>query len=300
MSESVLKAKSYKVRRALYLAVAISGVGLLAAQGADTADNFVQAKKYLAGQGVPKNAALAAELFQKAADEGNVEAKAALGFLYAQGLGVPMDEALAVKWLREAANAGSAKAQFNLAKMIIEGRGTERNVGEAERLMAQAAAQDMPEAEMTLADWYYFGDRGLAQDYGKAFPLYLKEAERGNASAQNTVGFLLSMGFGIKQDREKGAAWFRKAADQGFAKAEANLGMAYITGNGVRPDKMEALKWLFRAQAQGEATGANALKDFAVGMTPEEIEEGRRRAKGDAATDKPAAQPVLNNPPLTS
>ena len=44
-----------------------------------------------------------------------------LGVLYADGLGVPRDYALAAAWYRKAADAGDTIAMANLGSMYIQG-----------------------------------------------------------------------------------------------------------------------------------------------------------------------------------
>lgn len=69
----------------------------LADQGNGGAQTYVGMMNEL-GQGVPKNAAAAAEWYRKAADKGYPSAQGNLGALYAQGLGVPRDYVQAYKW----------------------------------------------------------------------------------------------------------------------------------------------------------------------------------------------------------
>ncbi|MCL2725942.1 MAG: SEL1-like repeat protein [Polyangiaceae bacterium] len=55
--------------------------------------------------------------WRKAAEQGDAEAQAALGFMYSEGRGVAKDEAEAVKWWRKAAEQGYEEAQSALQKM---------------------------------------------------------------------------------------------------------------------------------------------------------------------------------------
>jgi len=78
------------------------------------------AKDYLTGNGVPKDPKMAASLFQQLADKGDVEAKAALGYLYCSGIGVEKNTEKGILILREAADGGSRKAAFNLAQILMK------------------------------------------------------------------------------------------------------------------------------------------------------------------------------------
>ena len=61
--------------------------------------------------------------FRKAAEQGDADGQALLGFLYEIGLGVPQEDAEAVKWYRLAAEQGDATAQYNLGVMYANGQG---------------------------------------------------------------------------------------------------------------------------------------------------------------------------------
>ena len=55
--------------------------------------------------------ATALRIMRELADQGNVSAQTALGFMYEDGLGVTQDYAEAVKWFRKAADQGEAIKQ---------------------------------------------------------------------------------------------------------------------------------------------------------------------------------------------
>lgn len=61
---------------------------------------------YAKGEGVPKDAAKAVELWQKAAAQGNAHAQSMLGGMYADGEGVPRDLVLAYAWFNLTAAQG--------------------------------------------------------------------------------------------------------------------------------------------------------------------------------------------------
>ena len=73
--------------------------------------------------------------------------------------------------------------------------------------------------------------------------------------------------------------WYRKAIEQNNASAQYNLGICYANGQGVEKDYAEAYKWTNLAAAQDDED-AKKLRDLLeANMTPEQIEEGNRRAK---------------------
>ena len=88
------------------------------------------------------------------------------------------------------------------------------------------------------------------KEYDKAFNLYLKAANKGDASAQFNIGKLYLYGHGIKQDYKKAFEWFKKAAEQGNAQAEFQLGEMYEFGRGVENDDNKAFYWYKRSAKQ--------------------------------------------------
>jgi TPR repeat protein len=120
-------------------------------------------------------------------------------------------------------------------------------------LRKQAEAGDA-KAQNSLGMMYSDG-RGVARDDAEAAKWYRKAAEQGNAGAQFSLGYLYSTGEGVPLDSVESAKWFRKAAEQGDADSQLHLGRAYYEGNGVKQDYPEAAKWFRKGAEQGDANG---------------------------------------------
>jgi TPR repeat protein len=87
----------------------------------------------------------------------------------------------------------------------------------------------------------------------EATQLYLKAAQRGNASAQTKMGDIYRSGWGGTQvDYAQAIYWFRKAAAQGSTSAEYSLGYMYQNGLGVEKNAKEAKGWYRKATADGQ------------------------------------------------
>jgi len=71
--------------------------------------------------------ATAYRLLKLLAEQGNAQARYALGSMYYKGEGVPQDYAEAMKWYREAAEQGNAFAQNFLGYMYQEGIGVSQD-----------------------------------------------------------------------------------------------------------------------------------------------------------------------------
>src|SRR4029453_16385267 len=70
---------------------------------------------YETGRGVGRDPRKAAELYEAAAMQGNVQAPFALAIQYEVAKGVPRDHDKALHWLRQAAGNGDAQAATYLA-----------------------------------------------------------------------------------------------------------------------------------------------------------------------------------------
>lgn len=69
---------------------------------------------YEKGNGVPQNYGKAAELYEKAAAQGNASAQSNLGTFYYTGKGVPQNRSKAIEFWQKAAAQGNEQAKKNL------------------------------------------------------------------------------------------------------------------------------------------------------------------------------------------
>jgi hypothetical protein len=105
-----------------------------------------------------------------------------------------------------------------------------------------------------------------------------KEAEAGNADAQNNLGWIYSNGHGSAKDDQAAIKWFRLAAAQGNANSQLALGKMYRSGQGVTQDNVRALMWFNFAADKGNAD-ALQVRALALGhMTPDQIAEAKKMA----------------------
>ena len=84
-------------------------------------------------------------------------------------------------------------------------------------------------------------------------------AEQGYASAQNSLGFMYHLGFGVHQNDAEAERWYRVAAEQGYAPAQYSLGGMYLVGFGVEQNDIEAFRWYRAAAEQGNVLGQSSL-----------------------------------------
>lgn len=91
------------------------------ANSGDRLAQYMVGYRYENGDGVEQDYALAAQWYQKAADQGYAAAQYSLGLLYEKNLGVPQDYEKAYFWLSLAASAYSER-DGNLRSEVVSAR----------------------------------------------------------------------------------------------------------------------------------------------------------------------------------
>ena len=138
----------------------------------------------------------------------------------------------------------------------------EHKSGTAEfRQTLREAKKGDARAQNSLGSIYERG-RGVAKDYAEAVKWYRKAAEKDHAIAQHNLGIMYANGRGVAQDYAEAVKWFRKAAEQDYANAQSNLGLMYENGQGVAKNYAEAVKWFRKAAEQDYAIAQYNLGVF--------------------------------------
>lgn len=96
------------------------------AEKGDPASQTLIAEIYARGLGIPANQKLAAEWYEKAANNGVVEAQFRYAALLLQGTYAVKDPVKAEELMKKAAEGGNAMAQFNYGQMLMEKRRASR------------------------------------------------------------------------------------------------------------------------------------------------------------------------------
>jgi TPR repeat protein len=91
----------------------------------------------------------------------------------------------------------------------------------------------------------------VAKDQYQAVKWLRLAAEKGDADAQQLLGYALLQGQGCNKDEVEAAKWLLKAADQDHAMAQNMIGYCYNNGFGVSKDPVEAVRWYIKAAEQG-------------------------------------------------
>ena len=225
-----------------------------AAQQSSSRDSLYRGWQYLTGQGVPKDAAMAARLYADAAQQGLPDAMYRLALLYSSGNGVNEDPAAAVYWFQEAAKRGHAAAQMELGFAFASGNGVSRDDVAAFRWLERAAEAGLPQAQGAVGAEYEAGV-GVDRNESEAAVWFRRAADQGQIEAMFELGQSLRLGRGVTRDEGEAMQWYQKSANAGFAPAQAQLGYAYLTGSGAAQDYQLAAHWLTEAANQGDPYG---------------------------------------------
>lgn len=109
-----------------------------------------------------------------------------------------------------------------------------------------------------LARAYLYGSGNTAQDFAKAFELFMSEAQSGNAFAMADLGRIYADGLGVEIDTTLSYEWYAMALTAFLAveNAKSNayikyrIGKLYNTGLGTEQDYTKAAEWFSLSAAQ--------------------------------------------------
>jgi TPR repeat protein len=231
------------------------------------------------------------ELFHRAADAGNLEAKGYEGIAHLIGRGTHQERKLGIGMLREAASSRDPRAMKALAIAYRTGYGAERNPREAKNWLRKAAVEKGdPEAMWMLGVIYReeggdsalfwirraanarfadaLVDLGALYDHGDQVPrnaslavsYYVWAEKAGSARAAFALGKLYELGEGVRVNHVQAHLWYRRSACRGSTDALNALGNQYLNGHGVPVDSAEATRLFRVAAAAGSPRAAGTLQ----------------------------------------
>ncbi len=139
-------------------------------------------------------------------------------------------------------------------------------------------------AQVSLGTAYDYG-QGVSRDAVQAIRWYRAAAEQGHSGGQYNLALMYALGEGIQRDMIAASSWYKKSAEQGLAVAEFNLGMLYIEGDGVQKNTAEGIKWLRKAAQQNHTSAQyNLGMIYALGKEISSDQEAAARWLSKAAT----------------
>lgn len=117
----------------------------------------------------------------------------------------------AFRWYERAANNGDLEAQINLAEWYFNGDVIGRDILTAIKWYGRAAAQKDPYAQYSLGLIYLNGDDLIPIDYTSAVEWIERAAWQNYSAAQYTLGRLYASGIGVPANDMQAYAWWTMA-----------------------------------------------------------------------------------------
>ncbi len=173
-SDVINEANAMKMQRSFLLVLVLLFSTISQCAYADDNAEFLKGRQ--AYKGEKYGDALA--ILKPLGESGHSGAQYLLARMYEKGQGVPKDHAKMLEWYRRSADAGYAKAQYKMAVGYAQGYGgLEKNDAEARKWLLKSAEQGYRRAMKTLGKAYQMGKFGFRKDKKKA-KHWLKKAEK--------------------------------------------------------------------------------------------------------------------------
>ncbi|RGB34708.1 kinase-like domain-containing protein [Rhizophagus diaphanus] len=113
----------------------------------------------------------------------------------------------------------------------------------------------------SLASCYEVG-AGTYVDKQKAFELYQKAGNFGILSGINNLAYCYEVGNGTSINKQKAFELYQKAANLGYKIAQYNLAFMYENGEGVAEDINQAIYWYKKCAEQGDQDAQFKLEEL--------------------------------------
>lgn len=184
------------------------------------------------------------ECFTKAAQLGNIQAIADLGWAYFWGKGVKRNYRKCVNLFRKAAKEGNALAMYNLGKRLLNGEGVRKNTDEGMKWLHRALRAGDTYTIGALGYIYLEGKHGIAPNPKKALYYLRRGVREGDSASINNLGLAYYDGTGVKRNYAKALYYYEWAEtlDPDNETAIFNQGICHLMGHGTKPDYNLALK----------------------------------------------------------
>ncbi len=206
---------------------------------------------------------------ENAAMKGHPKAQVLYGNMRKAGFHCIPDIEEAVEWYQKAAEQGNIEAQYQLGYTLISDKsGLIKNDTLQGILLLRVAkikisrktdSEDLLEFRKNknhivysryLLGYMFLNAQGVSKDEKKAAKWYKKAAIKGHVESQLRFGIMRFNGDGIPKDEKEGFKWLQKAAQKGNVYAQVLVGRFLCNGWGTQKDEIEGVEWLQRALEQ--------------------------------------------------
>lgn len=231
-------------------------------QQAETGDAAAEVAlgRRLLDRGTDADKAASVTWFGKAAIQGDTDGQWMLGSAYMAGDGVARDPQTGLQWMRRSLADGSPDHMSIYGMTVLMAHFMAGGRSDGLAWLRRGAEAGSAKGMLGLAMARMTGRFGLPQDKAAAERWFLKAAQKGDVSAQRSLGQIYVAGALGRKDVPAGLRWLRAAARQGDAQAEGTLAYFLISGDKQVPKApLEGVQWAQQAVAQHAATGYYAL-----------------------------------------
>jgi TPR repeat protein len=162
----------------------------------------------------PEHLGKAAELFQKAAEQGFLPAFRYLVQMYEDGIGIPVDKRKTFEWMCKATELGDGCYYRDLVDMYEKGIGTPVDLAKAHEWCLKLAHEGDTWAQFKVGSMFLDG-KGTPKDVRKAARWFRKAAEKRHLGALERFGDMCQHGIGVRRNEAEAAYCWRQAAGLG-------------------------------------------------------------------------------------
>lgn len=229
-----------------------------------------------------------------AAQNGDVDAQVSLGNLYLSGLGVQQNPKAAFYWYNQAAKQNNSDAIVNMAIMYESGLYVSEDISKAVKLYQKAIKIDNNSAAIFNLGLHYLNQKGDFKKQG--FELIEKAVKEENPSALSFLGACLYTGkYGLTVDYNRAFELFKKAAQKGNAIAQNNLAVFYYQGRSAPKSDFDAYKWFYISANYGKYQKAKQLlEEYTFDLTDDQRSKAINAAKQWATTHREINSDIVN------
>jgi TPR repeat protein len=233
------------------------------------------------GAGVPKDQALALQLFAQAAAQGSDEALLSLGFVQYDTPVINGDALLSPQPNLQAYQQAADKGN-ELAAEILREHKNSLSEPPSPHLMQwyrKLANLGVPAAQVLLGRYNLIGYGGLEKNSIQAIAWFNLADAQGNGAADASLGQIYFQGDGVPKDAALGLGFLKKGANRGAPLALSVFGQMTATGNGVPKNEVEGLAMMYAARALGTVADAAALADLEKNLDPARLATAKKRSE---------------------
>eukprot|EP00271_Cylindrocystis_brebissonii_P006534 TRINITY_DN19309_c0_g1_i1.p1 TRINITY_DN19309_c0_g1~~TRINITY_DN19309_c0_g1_i1.p1 ORF type:complete len:740 (-),score=130.61 TRINITY_DN19309_c0_g1_i1:357-2576(-) len=173
---------------------------------------------YWGARGLPRDLAVSAEYFRKAADQGDPLACVHLGEMYTRGAGVEKTYEQAIHWLHKALDAGNGLAHLaasnGLGYLHARGFGVPQNYTRALELFMMAASRADSEGQYYLGVMHLHG-LGVKKSAVAAMRFFVQAADKSHLASVYQLARMNQKGIGTRQNFHTASILYKAVAERG-------------------------------------------------------------------------------------